>query len=318
LNYVAERFLTPTQSVRRYYEQNTRLFLRFGSATRSRSIHRAVWSKDANSLDDALNFSNALVLNELHSLCDERQLSEASIVDLGCGVGGSLDYLLRNSRHSLHAFGVTLSGSQAKHASAVLQQRASVLEADYQHLPFARCFDLAYAIESFVHSPDASRFFAQAANALRYKGRLIVCDDVLAERELRASNHTEINLSGAPFAAQSRRNKTRYSPSKFSENERFWLDAYRRGWQANSLIASRELIRLAREQGFKLLRDENFTPMLRLRALPNPLARLALRVGEKFRGVHAIVPSSLGSIALQQALRDGVIEYRFMVFEYDG
>lgn len=315
---MAERFLTTTQTVRRYYEQNTRLFLRFGSATRSRSIHRAVWSKDAYSLEDSLNFSNARVLDELHSLCDERNLTSASVIDLGCGVGGSLDYLLRNSRHSLHAVGVTLSGWQAKHARAVLQQRTSVLEADFQHLPFARCFDLAYAIESFVHSPDASRFFAQTANALRYKGRLIVCDDVLAERQLRASNHTESIMSGTPFAAMSRRKETRYSPSEFSAIERFWLDAYRRGWQANSLIASRELIRLAREQGFKLLRDENFTPMLRLRALPNPLAHFALRLGEKFSGVHAIVPSSLGSIALQQALRDGVIEYRFMVFEYVG
>jgi hypothetical protein len=38
-------------------------------------------------------------------------------------------------------------------------------------------------------------------------------------------------------------------------------------------------------------------------------------IGEKLRQDHPIVPSMLGSMALQQCLKAGWIEYRWMVFE---
>ena len=41
-------------------------------------------------------------------------------------------------------------------------------------------FDLAFAIESFVHADPAAAFFAQAAHALRPGGALVVIDDVRA------------------------------------------------------------------------------------------------------------------------------------------
>ena len=57
-----------TQSIRRYYEQNTRLFLSLGSSPRAYSIHRAVWMEGVKTQEEALNTSNRLLLAEAQDL----------------------------------------------------------------------------------------------------------------------------------------------------------------------------------------------------------------------------------------------------------
>jgi hypothetical protein len=57
------------------------------------------------------------------------------------------------------------------------------------------------------------------------------------------------------------------------------------------------------------------SPYLRLRNLPDFLASTLLFLGEKLPIKHAIVPSMLGSMALQQCLYMKVVEYRFLGFE---
>jgi hypothetical protein len=52
-----------------------------------------------------------------------------------------------------------------------------------------------------------------------------------------------------------------------------------------------------------------------LRNLPDSLASTLLFLGEKIPIKHAIMPSMLGSMALQQCLHMKVVEYRMLVFE---
>jgi hypothetical protein len=51
-----------------------------------------------------------------------------------------------------------------------------------------------------------------------------------------------------------------------------------------------------------------------LRALPDVPARVLRTIGEKIPARHPIVPSMLGSLALQQCLKMGIVEYRMLVF----
>ena len=74
-------------------------------------------------------------------------------------------------------------------------------------------------------------------------------------------------------------------------------------------------LEFARELGLTLRETKLLTPQLRLRALPDFLARFVLWLGNKLPHNHPIVPSMLGSIALQQCLQAGWIEYRWLVFE---
>jgi len=94
-----------------------------------------------------------------------------------------------------------------------------------------------------------------------------------------------------------------------------WLQAYQEGWQVINLCTLERALEMARVQNLHLLREENLTPYLRLRALPSWLARLLLRVGQALPSRHAILPSMLGSMALQQCLQMGIIQYRFLVLE---
>ena len=73
--------------------------------------------------------------------------------------------------------------------------------------------------------------------------------------------------------------------------------------------------KIAAKYNLCLVKNEELTPYLHLRNLPDRLARMILFLGNLLPIKHAILPSMLGSMALQQCLYMKIIEYRFLVFE---
>jgi hypothetical protein len=150
-------------------------------------------------------------------------------------------------------------------------------------------FDLAYAIESFVHAADPELFMAEAARILhgplagKPGARLIVVDDFFG---------IEAEGPGKEF-----------------------LDLYQRGWQINNLISPGEMVNLATRHGFRLVQNRFLSPYLRLRTAPNLPTLLAIKLFSPFWKLHPIVASMLGSMALQKCLHLGCVEYRWFVFE---
>lgn len=268
----------PTRNaIRAYYERNTRLFLRFGSSRQVQTIHRALWPPGITSLPQALNVSTEMLLNVARMQACQR------IADLGCGVGATLFSLLE-SLPGAHGFGLTLSPLQAHLGARYAPPGANLLEADFHYLPLSTGFDLAYSIEAFVHASKAEDYLAEAARILRVGGQLVLIDDFLDEANLVPISHT-------------------------------WLDMYQRGWHAPNLLTIAEVQSLAGQFNLRSLEKRDLTPLLRLRALPDPLAFTLLKALEPLWAVHPIIPSILGSISLQQCLRDGVITYRWLLFE---
>jgi hypothetical protein len=92
-------------AVRTYYERNTRLFLALGFGGKARAIHRAVWAEGVRGAEEAFNTTNRLVLHEAERLA---AVTPLKVLDLGCGVGGSLFYLARHLASPLRATGVTI------------------------------------------------------------------------------------------------------------------------------------------------------------------------------------------------------------------
>jgi SAM-dependent methyltransferase len=277
-------------SIRAYYNRNTQLFLRFGSSGKAQVIHRALWFAGVTDLVQALNAANELILAEAR-----RFVEPIRLLDLGCGVGATLVYLLEQLAGSARGFGLTISALQARLGGALMADRnlpGFVLEADFQHVPLASGFDLAFAVEAFVHVLEPEQFLAEVARVLRPAhvgaagGRLVLIDDFLGE----------------PGGARPGTN---------------WLDLYQRGWHALNLVRPAELFSLASRHGLILVENRLLTPDLRLRALPDVLVKLLAALFSPFWNLHPIVPSMLGSIALQQCLRDGGVEYRCLVFERD-
>jgi cyclopropane fatty-acyl-phospholipid synthase-like methyltransferase len=286
-----------TQSIRRYYEQNTRLFFSLGGSSRAYSIHRALWMDGVATLDDALLTCNRLLLAEAQSVV---AVSRLHLVDLGCGIGGTLFYLLERLQGSAIGVGLTISPLQAQLARRRSRQLALdgeclFVEADFLASPLALGSDMVYSVEAFVHAASPQRYFDEAARLLRPGGRLVLVDDFLAE---------------SPAPAQS-------SPSREPAPQR-WLEAYRQGWHVPNLCTAEQAIRLAEACSLHLRQETDLTPHLRLRTLPEGLASLLLKVGKRLPVRHAILPSMLGSLALQQCLKMGWISYRLLSFEKQG
>ena len=268
-------------SIRRYYDENTRLFLAFGSGRKVTSIHRAVWTDGARTLDEALNVTHQRILAEIPG---------PRIADLGCGVGASLFHILPQMAQPAFGLGLTISPVQAQLAQSAavrlgLKGQAAIVEGDFVSVPLASAsLDAVYSVEAFCHATQPVAYFREAARLLRPGGRLILVDDFCTERDL--------------------------SPA-----EADWLAAYRAGWFVPGVCSPRQAADWAADAGLRLCRNDDLSSFLRLRALPDGLARTLLSIGQKLPIRHAILPSMLGSMALQQSLQQGIVQYRFMVFE---
>jgi tocopherol O-methyltransferase len=101
-----------------------------------------------------------------------------SILDLGCGIGGSTLYLAE--KYDATARGITLSPVQAARAGeraeeSNLSDRVSFQVADALALPFAdRQFDLVWSLESGEHMPDKRGFLAECYRVLQPGGTFLM------------------------------------------------------------------------------------------------------------------------------------------------
>lgn len=274
-------------AIRKYYDENTNLFLKFRrrKTGQAENIHRSLWTDGAQTLAEALNVANALILREIKSVAQ----TNARIADLGCGVGAGLFYIYPRLHEAAPALGLTLSPLQAKLARESaehlgLQDRILFAEGDFTSVPLAKDLDAVYSVEAIVHAIEPEKYFLEASRLLRSGGRLILVDDFIAARP-------------------------------FLRSESKWLNAFIEGWHVPGLRTAAQSISIAGKNNLRLLKNENLTPHLRLRNLPNSMAGAILFIGNHLPIRHAILPSMLGSMALQQCLKIGVVEYRFLVFE---
>lgn len=269
--------------VRGYYDRHTAAFLRYGQGGGAGAIHRAVWGPGVDTREAAFHYVEDYLVDRLGGVL--RSVAEPAVVDLGCGVGGSLCYL--GGRLPIRGAGVTLSPVQARLATeriraAGLEDRIRCVEGDYTDpgldLPAA---DLVYAIESFVHGPDPAAFFAQCARIVRPGGLLLICDDVQRPAGDRSARRA--------------------------------VDRFRRGWRINTLLDREALRTLAGNAGFEHRSTRDLTPFLELgRPRDRALDLLAAVAG--WLPVHARLGHLTGGSALQTCLRRGWIGYDLALF----
>ena len=102
----------------------------------------------------------------------------SSILDIGCGIGGSTVYLAE--KFNATATGITLSPVQAKRAkeraeSANLSQGTNFIVADALDMPFPdESYDLVWSLESGEHMPNKQKFLQECHRVLKPGGTIIM------------------------------------------------------------------------------------------------------------------------------------------------
>lgn len=264
-------------SIAAYYDANTPSFMKLGGSHRAGAIHRQLWLEHVHSTEQALEALHALVAQELAPALPP---SGGRVLDLGCGVGGALTWLVRHL--NIHTTGITLSPVQARMAgeriqSLGLEQRCQVKLGNMLDLPKdLGVFDGALAIESFSHATDADAFFGAASRALKPGARLVISDDFL--------------VSDSPPSHEAAR----------------WIEQFRSGWHFPNLITLQEAQDSAERHGFRLFGMRKLTPYLRL-ANPWLMHAAGLLMSLPLR--CKVWQSWRGSVALQICLHNGWTEY---------
>jgi tocopherol O-methyltransferase len=119
-----------------------------------------------------------------------------SVLDVGCGIGGSSLYLAHKyakTENDLKVTGITLSPVQASRATERsrelgLRSRSQFLVADAMAMPFPDCsFDLVWSLESGEHMPDKAKFLQECYRVLKPGGTFIFatwCHRDISDRPL--------------------------------------------------------------------------------------------------------------------------------------
>ena len=269
-----------------YYDANTRNFLRFGHGRGSYSIHRAVWGPGVANREQAMQYINTLILKEI------RRRFARRILDVGCGVGGSIVYLASKWRGRYT--GITISSVQAEIGSEVLTNNHLAPACQIRRGDFSQrtsykglgVVDFAFAVESFLHAPNPDSFMHAVSAQLCRGGGFMICDDFLT--------------SGADSCTPKQRGR---------------LEDFRHGWGAINLRSMDEVEGIARRHGFQLKRREQLTPHLELSRPRDWLIRGFVSITRRFGWQSPWWRNMWGGDALQRSLIDGLIDYSVLIFE---
>ncbi|MBI1297724.1 methyltransferase domain-containing protein [bacterium] len=285
---------TYVSGVRAYYEQNTTWFSLVRRRNHNPAIHRPVWADGVAQREDALNFVNAQIAQQVEALRAGALRNDTAItmLDLGCGFGATVHYLGRRFGEHLSAIGMTISRQQARIAQDRTQslglQNCAFIEGDFQSVPICAEIDLICSIEAFAHAYAPDRYMVEAARLLKPGGRLILCDD------FRAASPVAVN--GGTASAR-------------------WLALFQEGWHVPHLLTPQDVSHLAQTNGLTPIANIDFSPYLHMRPFPRVAIPLFEAAMHHSGALTATFESVLGGFALEECIRQGLVQYRFLVFE---
>jgi tocopherol O-methyltransferase len=163
--------LTLSQQIQKFYDSSSGLW----EQVWGEHMHHGYYGADGSRRGDRKQAQVDLI-EEL--LAWGSPPSATSILDVGCGIGGSTLYLAQ--KFNAKATGITLSPVQANRAMARAQEANLSSQADFKvadalDMPFDDAsFDLVWSLESGEHMPDKQVFLQECFRILKPGGTLIV------------------------------------------------------------------------------------------------------------------------------------------------
>jgi len=279
-----------SEHVRSYYDTNSQRFANWGPGKTSRSIHREVWGEGVQSKREATWYVDSLIGDIVEQELVERDVLH--VLDLGCGLAGTLSSLAHRFPSIPKLTGVTVSPVQVRLGREAIQKegmasRITIHEADFHQLPPLEPCDVAYAIEAFVHAQSAGAFFEQVERVSKKESKLVLIDDF---------------LTGGQIAEEDKNRHDRL------------IHDFSTGWLAPNVISVEAAEEAARAHGFVLESETVLTPQLRLGRRRDQLIDMLYQVAGFYLIKRPYMRGLMGGAALQRAISKGWIKYSILVF----
>lgn len=255
--------------IQQFYDASTPLWLR----TWGEHMHHGYYGADGSEKKDHQQAQIDLI-EELLAWGDVG--NPDSIVDIGCGVGGSSIHLAQ--KYSATADGMTLSPVQAERGNIRakelgLNDRVTIHVADAMQPPFENnSFDMAWSCESGEHMPDKRLFLRSAINILKPGGRFLM----------------------ATWCH-------RPEPPELSNKEQSFLNDMCSAYHLPYIISNPGYAKLAEEEGFKDVQIEDWTNAVA--PFWPAVVRSALSVKSVVGLVQAGWPTIRGALAMRYMMR---------------
>lgn len=208
------------------------------------------------------------------------------VLDAGCGYGATMLDLAPKLGGDWT--GLTLSPVQAARGMAEiagrgLAERVRIVVRSYD-APVEGRFDLAYGIESLIHSADPARTIANLAASLAPGGHLVIVDDMPEEH--------------LPAEAAAR------------------LDRFRRFWRCPVAPTRAGWIAACRTAGLEPVAERDLNPLLQVRGMAELAPRLATLERRaripRLLGLGLRREAEIGGLLLETLQTEGFIRYRIL------
>lgn len=161
-----------TRRIQSFYDESSSLW----EQVWGEHMHHGYYGPDGQNKPQSPQEAQRILIEKILAWAGVETLQ--SLLDVGCGIGGSTLYLA--SKYRATATGITLSPIQAarataRAANAGLQDHVQFQVADALAMPFAdNSFDLVWSLESGEHMPDKQQFLRECCRVLKPGGQLMV------------------------------------------------------------------------------------------------------------------------------------------------
>jgi len=259
-----------------YYDKNTGRFIGKHKPGNTGTIHRALYAPGVENREQALHYCHTLILKELQSVTARR------VLDLGCGVGATLQYLSGRYPDAEYR-GITISPVQKAIAAA---QQLPVDQGDYHEPGWFKTqppFDFVYAVESLQHASNLPAVIDNIAVACRDGGYFLVIDDFQADSPVPRGSGKIINR-------------------------------YTKHWHADGYRRRNDFIRTMESKGFHLDHGKDLSAYQRSRPFFNLAFYWLLSPLQLLNPVPSYAQNLLGGNALLRLQDLGLSGYHLLVF----
>jgi ubiquinone/menaquinone biosynthesis C-methylase UbiE len=147
-------------------------------------FHYGLYEKGIkNWMDAAINMNEYIA-----RLFDFESLKKGNILDVGCGIGSTSNYL-GLKKPNIKFIGITIAPSEIIYANKIkkdkLIENTEFYLGNFNNTDFSNeFFDGVFALESFCYSQDKKKFVKEMKRVLKSGKKMIIIDGFLTEKSL--------------------------------------------------------------------------------------------------------------------------------------